>query len=406
MIFSAAYISVKFVKPIKKVTDNISQPKKLMDLFYSNPRLPSEIKRLLLSVIQYQTDTDKFQTDYLAERKMFNSLLENMKDGILITDETGNVTMINTSTRELFGIGKRNVIGSSLAEVLRNYKINELWQKCSLSQQQEMMTIEIAASKFLLQCIATPLAPELPGSILFLFQDLTRMKRLEIIRRDFISNVSHELRTPLASLKLIAETLHGGALQDPPAAKRFLRQMDNEVDNLTQMVEEILELSRIESGQVPLEKQWVKPCELINNAGGRMEMQANRAGLSFDHICNDALPSVFVDATRLSQVLINLMHNAIKFTPPGGEVKASAFKKGNNLIFFVKDTGVGIPQKDLERIFERFYKSDRSRSKHGTGLGLSISKHLVERHGGKIWAESVLRAGTTVKFSIPINRSF
>ena len=404
-ILGAAYIASAFINPLKKISRDISHPIELADLFFKDRSLPSDIQRLLLAIIRYQTSTDESQTDYLAERKMFNSLLENMNDGILIADENGNVTLINPSTRQLFGIGNKVVIGSSLAEVLRNHRVNELWQKCAFSQQQEMVTFEIPPTKSFIQCIASPLNPELPGSILFLFQDLTRMRQLEIIRRDFVSNVSHELRTPLASLKLISETLQSGALNDPPAANRFLKQMENEVDNLTQMVEELLELSKIESGQVPLERYWIKPAELIQLAGERMIMQAERAGLEFIFECDHALPNIFVDASRLSQVLVNLIHNAIKFTPPGGKIEASAYQDGNNIVFYVKDSGIGIPDKDIERIFERFYKSDRSRSRRGTGLGLSISKHLVERHGGKIWVESHRRAGSTFKFYIPINRS-
>jgi two-component system, OmpR family, phosphate regulon sensor histidine kinase PhoR len=405
-ILSAAFIASRYIKPIRKITDNISHPVVLTDLFYNDRRLPSEIQRLLRAIIRYQTNSDESETDYLAERKMFNSLLENMNDGILIADKSGNVTLINPCTKELFKVENKKIIGLSLAETLRNHHVNELWQKCIFSQQQEMVSFEIPSTKSFIQCIASPLAPELPGSILLLFQDLTRMRQLEIIRRDFVSNVSHELRTPLASLKLITETLKSGALDDPPAANRFLKKMDHEVDNLTQMVEELLELSRIESGQVPLERQWIKPQDLIHIAGERMEMQADRAGLEFSYACDPALPSIFVDPSRMSQVLINLIHNAIKFTPPGGKIETFAYREGNTIIFCVKDSGIGIPEKDLERVFERFYKSDRSRTQRGTGLGLSISKHLVEKHGGKIWVESSRKSGSTFKFSIAMNRNF
>jgi len=401
---AAAYISTRFIKPINKITDNFSHPDQLTNLFYDDRRLPSEIQRLLLAIIRYQTNTNESEMDYQAERKMFNSLLENMNDGILIADESGNVTLINPCAKEIFEIDNKKIIGLSLAEALRNHHVNKLWQKCVFSQQQEMVSFEIPPTKSFIQCIASPLDPELPGSILFLFQDLTRMRQLEIIRRDFVSNVSHELRTPLASLKLITETLQSGALNDPPAANRFLKRMDHEVDNLTQMVEELLELSRIESGQVPLEHQWIKPQDLLSIAGERMEMQADRAGLEFEYGCDPTLPSIFVDASRLSQVLINLIHNAIKFTPPGGMIETSAYIEGNRIIFYVKDSGIGIPEKDLERVFERFYKSDRSRTQRGTGLGLSISKHLVEKHGGKIWVESSHKAGSTFKFSVSVNR--
>jgi two-component system phosphate regulon sensor histidine kinase PhoR len=170
-------------------------------------------------------------------------------------------------------------------------------------------------------------------------------------------------------------------------------------------VEELLELSRIESGLVPLEKQWVKPSQLVRTAGERMALLAERAGLDFTFSCDEDLPNINVDSPRLSRALVNLLHNAIKFTPSGGKVEVSAYQEEEDIVFYVKDTGIGIPPKDLERIFERFYKSDPSRSNQGTGLGLSITKHLVEIHGGKIYAESEPHIGTTIRFHIPIEQN-
>ena len=178
--------------------------------------------------------------------------------------------------------------------------------------------------------------------------------------------------------------------------------MSGEIDNLSQMVEELLELSRIESGRVPLEKRWVKPQELIDAACERMTLQAQRAGLTVNLNYAAKLPNVYVDKARLESVLVNLLHNAIKFTRPGGGITLSAYRSLNTIVFSVEDTGVGIPPKDLARVFERFYKSDRSRSERGTGLGLSIARHLVEAHGGKIWAESQVNQGSTFSFSIPL----
>ena len=190
-----------------------------------------------------------------TDRKLFNSTLGNMNDGILIADQKGIVTLTNNTVRQIFHIEEMNTVDQSLAEVIRDYRINELFEKCSNSKQQEIVSFETGPEKTFIQCIATPLDPEIPGSILFLFQDLTRVRQLEIIRRDFVSNVSHELRTPLTSIKLITETLQDGAIDDPAIARNFIEKMNGEVDNLTQLVEELLELSKIESGRVPLEKR-------------------------------------------------------------------------------------------------------------------------------------------------------
>jgi two-component system phosphate regulon sensor histidine kinase PhoR len=238
------------------------------------------------------------------------------------------------------------------------------------------------------------------GSLL-LVQDLTRIRRLETVRRDFISNLSHELRTPLASLKALTETLQDGALEDPPAARRFIDQIQTEVDALTQMVTELLELSRIESGRLSLDLKAVSPHALLGSAAKRMNLQAERAGLRLRVECNDGLPKVNIDFQRLEQVLVNLIHNSVKFTHAGGEIVLFAEAGIGEIRFAVRDTGIGIPEEDVPRIFERFYRVDKSRTGSGTGLGLSIAKHIVESHRGKIWAESVEQQGSTFYFTIP-----
>ena len=237
---------------------------------------------------------------------------------------------------------------------------------------------------------------------LLVFQDLTRVRKLETVRRDFVSNVSHELRTPLASLKALTETLQEGALEDPPAARRFLKRMETEIDNLTQMVRELLELSRIESGRIPLNRKPIDPCALAAPAVERLQVQAERAGLRLAMDCPDALPQVLADAERIEQVLVNLIHNAIKFTPAGGSIDLSAEQVADKVVFSVRDSGVGIPAEVLPRIFERFYKVDQARTGGGTGLGLSIARHIVDAHGGQIWAESKEKAGSTFSISLPL----
>ncbi len=177
--------------------------------------------------------------------------------------------------------------------------------------------------------------------------------------------------------------------------------MVEEIDNLTQIVHELLELSKIESGRVPLEKKPTSVQEIINRPIERMKLQAERAGLDLKTIMVTDLPDLNVDLTRIQQVFLNLIHNAIKFTQPGGKITITADLQQDSVVFSVSDTGSGISSGDLPRIFERFYKSDRSRSSGGTGLGLSISRHIIEAHGGKIWAESTQGKGSTIFFSLP-----
>lgn len=338
------------------------------------------------------------------ERGKLEAILMNMNDGILIVDGDGRVELINSAARSLFNLSDSRTHTPSLTEVVRHHQVVELWQRCRRSNAQEAATLEMAMGRSNLQAVATPLRDELEGYVLLAFQDLTRVRRLETVRRDFISNVSHELRTPLASLKALTETLQEGALEDPPAARRFLGQMENEIDNLTQMVHELLELSRIESGRVPFKMTAVQPSQIVDHAVERIRLQAERGGLEMAVQAQDEQNPgrpVWADVDRVDQVLINLIHNAVKFTPPGGRIEVGWQPRERDVAFHVRDNGQGISPEEKERIFERFYKTDRSRSGGGTGLGLSIARHIVESHGGQIWVESEPGQGSTFTFTLP-----
>lgn len=337
-----------------------------------------------------------------SEQGKLAAILTEMTDGVIIANDQGHVEMINPAAGKLFEIEVEEALGHSLAEVVRQHQLVELWQQCLDTGDEQAIMMELLHQHRFIQSIAISLGDALPDKFLLLFQDLTRMRRLETVRRDFISNISHELRTPLASIKALTETLKNGAIDDPPAAERFLERMDTEVDALTQMVSELLELTRIESGQVPLELEPTKPCTLIKGAVERLGEQAERAGLTIHIDCSENLPEIYADPPRLGQALVNLLHNAIKFTPEGGQITLTAQQKADIVEFAVKDTGVGIPADDLPRIFERFYKADQARTGGGTGLGLAITRHLVEAHGGRIWAESLEERGSTFYFTIPI----
>jgi two-component system phosphate regulon sensor histidine kinase PhoR len=252
-----------------------------------------------------------------------------------------------------------------------------------------------------MRVVVTPFLRRAGRGYLVILQDLTQVRRLQTVRQDFISNVSHELRTPLASLRALAETLRDSALDDPPAAERFLDRMEIEVDALTQMVEELLELSRIESGQVPLRLNPVLPHAAICPAVDRLRAQAERGQLTLTVDVSRDLPLVLVDASRIHQVVTNIVHNAIKFTPADGTVTVSAFADATTVTVAVADTGSGIAPNNLSRIFERFFKTDRSRAVGGTGLGLAIAKHIVQAHGGHIWAVSQEGKGSTFYFTMP-----
>lgn len=333
-----------------------------------------------------------------SERARLATVLEQMTDGVLIADAQGIVQFANPAAGKLFQTS--DPTHRSIVEVVRHHQLVEAWRRCQQLRQLQSEMVELPTRHQYLQLVVIP-DQHSSGSLL-LVQDLTRIRRLETVRRDFISNLSHELRTPLASLKALAETLQDGALDDPPAARRFIEQIQIEVDALTQMVTELLELSRIESGQLSLELRTVAPYELLDSASKRMRLQAERAGLTLRVECAHDLPKVNIDLQRLEQVLVNLIHNAVKFTRTGGEVTLLAEAGIGEVRFAVRDTGIGIPEEDVSRIFERFYRVDKSRTGSGTGLGLSIAKHIIEAHRGRIWAESVERQGSKFYFTVPV----
>jgi two-component system phosphate regulon sensor histidine kinase PhoR len=345
------------------------------------------------------------EVSHLAEEQgRLAAVLENMADGVLITDEAGRVRLINPAAAWLLGVQEAKALGFSFAQVVRHHELVELWERCREQDAEQVEVVEFSRHGLFLQVIVTPFQEAGARGYLVILQDLTRIRRLETVRRDFISNISHELRTPLAGLKALVETLRDGALKDPPAAERFLNRMDVEVDTMTQMVQELLELSRVESGQVPLRLVPTPVADLLLVPIDRLRPQAERAELEVTVILPPLLPEVLADAERVQQVVTNLVHNAIKFTPAGGTVTVSAEAQDEEVLIAVSDSGVGIRADDLPRIFERFYKVDRARSGRGTGLGLAIAKHVVQGHGGRIWVESVEGQGSTFYFTLPASK--
>ena len=400
-IIFAAIIAEFLSRPVRQLTEAVKkvtvEDLNLEPIFSSQNELGqlANAFEAVVSEIQHQVNT------FEQERRMLEAVLEQLNDGVVIVDQNGLIQLINPAAKKIFNIENVDVVGQSLAIVTRHHDIVTLWKTTLESDPVQIKSIEIATDSIVIEAFGISLSQSIPGSSLMVFHDVTRIRHLETVRRDFVSNISHELRTPLASIKALTETLQDGALEDKKVANHFLNRMEIEVDSVSLIVQELLELSRIESGRVPLKLVSVDPCELINSAVDRLRLQAESASLDIEIICPETLPKVLADYSRLEQVLVNLLHNAIKFTPQGGKILIECREETNNLLFSVADTGTGITAEDFPRIFERFYKADRSRSGGGTGLGLAISKHLVEAHRGAIWAESVEGKGSKFTFSVP-----
>jgi two-component system phosphate regulon sensor histidine kinase PhoR len=342
-----------------------------------------------------------------VERNEMAAVLAHMHDGILITDGSGIITGINPAAARLLGTQGASALQHSLIQVAPDHELYAALRGC-LAHPGAPGRVEftLGAIRLVATLTAVPATEGHGVTGLVVLQDVTELRYLERARRDFVANISHELRTPLAALSLLVETLETAVQDDPDAAQSFLQRMHVELDELAQLVQELLELARIESGQVALQIRATAVAPLLADTVARLQPMAERKEVRLQMLPPEvALPLAQADATRIEQVLRNLVHNAIKFTPPGGSVTIRADPHPEGVAICVADTGIGIEPEDLPRVFERFYKVDKARAaggEAGTGLGLAIAKHLVRAHGGRIWATSRPSKGSTFCFSLPV----
>jgi two-component system phosphate regulon sensor histidine kinase PhoR len=352
------------------------------------------------------------------ERERLAAVLRHMADGVIIAGQDGTVELINPAAARLLRVAPAWAEGRSIIEVVRDHELAALAREALAGSPsaERPRVIDLGAAggatgsggRRALQVLAS----RIPGGdaggrrALLILQDVSELRRAEAMRREFVANVSHELRTPVAALKAVVETLEDGALEAPEVAREFLARMHVEVDGLAQLVEELLELSRIESGHVTLRRRPIDLGAVAAAGAERLRPQAERQGLRLTVDAGGGLPPVDADPEWMERVVVNLVHNALKFTPPGGEVAVRAEARQGEVAVAVTDTGIGIPPDALPRLFERFYKVDRARSGGGTGLGLAIAKHVLQVHGGRIWAESAGEGqGATFTFALPVASS-
>jgi two-component system phosphate regulon sensor histidine kinase PhoR len=334
------------------------------------------------------------------DRADMSALFEHMADGVLVLDAQDRVELANPAACRL--LRQVSIQGRPLPSAVHDPDVMHV-VRAAREGSVVRHPVELRSPngyRSWLQVVATRLPTE--QRVLVLLQDVTELRHAEAVRRDFVANVSHELKTPVASLKALVETLEAGALRDPECGPDFLRRMHVEVDGLAQLVAELLELARIEAGRLDLDLRICRADQLIGDAIERIRPYAARVGLDVQarNIEPDLL--VHADPRQIGQVLSNLLSNAVKFTPPGGWIEVGARGDGSLVEMWVRDSGVGIAGDDLIRVFERFYKTDPSRTGTGTGLGLAICKHVVQVHGGWIYAESDGPGrGATFRFTLP-----
>lgn len=353
----------------------------------------------------------------IEEQQKLEAILRNMSDGLVLTDTKGRIIMSNTAIRDLFGI-QADIEGKTLTEGLRRADLMEAVEVVSHGKEKISLEIEIHEPKE--RYLMTTAAPfsikgELSG-VVFTFHDITRLRKLEEVRKDFVANVSHEIKTPITAIKGFAETLLEGALDDRDNARKFLETIQNHSERLNSLVSDLLTLSRIELGDIKLEKTAVNLDTTIESVLATLKEKARAKGLFLKREIAPGCSEIMADRDRLIQILLNLVDNGLKFTEKGGvTIKVNSEKLNveseekdpelqNIIKISVEDTGIGIPRKHLARLGERFYRVDRARSRElgGTGLGLAIVKHLVIAHGWKMDIESTEGTGTKVQLTCPL----
>ena len=346
------------------------------------------------------TLTTTFQ-ELATERNRLSAILETMADGVVMIGPDSEVVLMNRVAQGLLDVGTSDPVGRRYIELVRDYDLLSLVSRAFETRQPGFEEVAHSSGK-LLSAVAIPLVEAgSTAGVLLTLHDLTRVRQLDTTRREFVSNVSHELRSPLASIKAAVETLENGALSEPEVARDFLGRMHGDVDRMISMASELLDLSRLESGQAPLHLYPLDLRPLMEDVKTRFEERASANRVRISVTSDDDLPLAVGDEEKLGQVLVNLVDNALKFTPEGGSVTLSATAGEAAIEVQVRDTGLGIGREELPHIFERFYKVDRSRHHPGTGLGLAIVKHIVQLHGGDVNAKSEPGVGSDFSFTLP-----
>ena len=342
----------------------------------------------------------------LQERSKLISIMSHLVSGVIVIDKAGKIILVNQATEELLGISEAEIVGRWHWEAGHHYGLSSLVDEAIAGGEVQKREVQLHKPKEMtIEAHVTPIRQAsggLAGAVVLL-HDVTEWKRLEHMRSDFVANVSHELRTPITALKGFAETLLDGALSDLPTARQFIEIMREEADRIGRLVEDLLDLSRIEAKQIelhlgPVDAEW-----MLQKIVDIYSFQAGEAGvqLAYQVDC-DGECLAYADGDRLQQILMNLVSNALQFTHAGGTITLSVERFADRLVFAVEDTGVGIPTSDIGRVFERFYRVDKARSRQsgGTGLGLAIVKHLVESHGGHVGVSSQVNQGSRFFFDV------
>lgn len=370
-----------------------------------------ELGQLAGAVNNLSVRVEESQESSDAERRRLDSVLSHMSDGVLATDRRGNLTIVNNTALQFLNIAdEEQVLGKSILDVLkirRQFSIRHL-----VDEDQDQVILDDLNEDLILSAYFSPIKREsgFVSGLVCVLHDVTSQQKEERERKEFVSNVSHELRTPLTSVKSYVEALSDGAINDPELAPRFLGVVSDETERMIRMINDLLSLSRMDSGTAKLNLEYVNINELFNYILNRFDMiikneAADPSQKKYTIVRYFTKKDLWVeiDTDKFTQVVDNIMNNAVKYSPDGGVITARLLETHNHVILSISDQGLGIPRKDLGHIFDRFFRvdKDRSRKQGGTGLGLAISKEVVNLLGGQIWVDSVEGKGSTFYISLP-----
>ena len=384
---------------------------------YSHPNLIegfaefSELSTHLSKLVAF-FQNDLNTTRYSAQMKQL--ILDNIAEATMLIDQKFIIEYGNQSAFDLLEIDSENSIGLSLFEIDRTSKLNDIIKRCVETQKAQSDEVQLNnVSEAVVSLVVIPIfqsfssLSESKNKYLIVMQDISMLRKLQQVRSDFVTNASHELRTPLTAIQGYAETLLDKENGKKKQRQQFIVRIYEQAIYLSGLISDLLNLSKIESGGLQLNFENCKIANLRKKITNLFEPLFSESKMNFEWEIPDNSTEIYVDPELITQVLVNLIDNAIKYAEPGGTISVSVQTEEHNIIFQVKDTGIGIPKRELERIFERFYRVDTGGANQikGTGLGLSIAKHIVLQHGEKIWVESEVGEGTSVFFSVKKQRN-
>ncbi len=403
-LIAVIILSLRITSQFSEVTEGVIRATSIDRSHRLDPAGPAELARIARAVnrLMDRVAADIFEDN--TERIRLASILDSMQEGVVVVDDNGIIESANPASAVILDSSADLNSGMQLSSLTSHPDVINVVNRSISCNEKVSGEIELFDNGRVLKAVSTPFTRPETGAVraLLILTDLTDVKRLDTTRREFVSNASHELRTPIAGIRASVETLQRGAIDDLDGRTQFLNMIFEDVERMDSLITEMLELSRLESGDTPLHMESVSPSKIVHDVIRHFDALAIESDLLLKSTVPTDLPDILLDPKKIERVLSNLISNAVKWTPSGGSIEVNSWLDDGSVYFAVVDTGFGIDPEHLPHIFERFFKTDPGRSKSGTGLGLAIVRHLVEAHGGFVTVSSTIGKGSSFSFSLPL----